>query len=116
MKSLKLKQKYRGLFDGGVLSIHSANYISEDLGQLFKDKARLYCETSDFLIGLKEEQRIEFRKQILKKVDAAGWSVINETPFKHHFLLEVSGCKGTENISTADQTANEDDFLDLSGL
>ena len=116
MRSLKLKQKYRGLFDGGVLSIHSANYISEDFGMLFKDKARLFCETSDYLIGLKEEQRIEFRKQILKKVDAAGWAVISETPFKHHFLFEVSGCKGTESHSTADQTGTDDDFLDLSGL
>jgi hypothetical protein len=43
------------LFDGGVLSMQSANYISQDFSMLFKDKARVYCETADFLIGLKKE-------------------------------------------------------------
>ena len=59
---LKTKQKFRGLFDGGVLSINSAALIGDDFSLLFKDKARVYCETGDFLIGLKKEQRIEFRK------------------------------------------------------
>ncbi len=67
IKTLKLKQKYRGLFDGGVLSIQSASAIGEDLALLFKDKARVHCETADFLIALKPEQRVEFRKQVLKK-------------------------------------------------
>jgi hypothetical protein len=45
-----------------VLSINSAALIGDDFSLLFKDKARVYCETGDFLIGLKKEQRIEFRK------------------------------------------------------
>ncbi len=71
--------------------MQSANYISEDFSVLFKDKARIYCETADYLIGLKADQRVEFRKAVLKKVSDAGWSVIPDTPFKHHFLLEVKG-------------------------
>jgi len=43
------------LFDGGVLSMQSANYISEDFSIIFKDKSRVYCETADFLIGLKAD-------------------------------------------------------------
>ena len=67
--------------------MQSANYIGDDFSILFKDKARVYCETADFLIGLKKEQRIEFRKAILKKTADAGWTVIPDTPFNHHFLL-----------------------------
>lgn len=77
------------MFDGGVLSINSAVNISEDFGTLFKNKARVYCETADFLIALTADQRIEFRKQILKKVGEAGWTCIPDGPYKHHFLLEV---------------------------
>lgn len=73
LTKLKLKKKFRGLFDGGVLSMNSANYIGEDFSTLFKDKARVHCETVDYLIALTSEQRIEFRKQILKKVELAGW-------------------------------------------
>jgi hypothetical protein len=62
LKQLKTKQKFRGLFDGGILSINSAAYISEDFSLLFKDKARVHCETADFLIMLSAEQRVEFRK------------------------------------------------------
>jgi hypothetical protein len=43
------------LFDGGVLSMQSANYISEEFALLFKDKAKVFCETADFLIGLKAD-------------------------------------------------------------
>lgn len=55
LKSLKTKQKYHSLFDGGILSINSCQQISADFSELFKDKARVYCETGDFLIGLKPE-------------------------------------------------------------
>jgi hypothetical protein len=89
LKSLTQKKKFRGFFDGGVLSINSAVNISEEFSSLYKDNARVYCETADFLIGLKPEQRIEFRKQILKKVGEAGWTCIPDGPYKHHFLLEV---------------------------
>jgi hypothetical protein len=75
-----------------VLSVSSAETISEDLSLLFRDKAKLYCETGDFLIGLKPEQRVQFRKLILDKVVKAGWDVLsgdNVNPYKHHFLFEV---------------------------
>jgi len=37
LKSLITKSKFRGLFDIGVLSVTSANYISEEFSRLFKD-------------------------------------------------------------------------------
>jgi hypothetical protein len=52
LKSLKDKKKFRGLFDGGIMSINSAVNISEDFSSLFRDKARVYCETADYLIAL----------------------------------------------------------------
>ena len=36
LKSLKTKSKFRGLFDIGVLSINSENYISQEVTELFK--------------------------------------------------------------------------------
>ena len=66
--------------------------ISEDFAILFRDKAKVYAETSDFLIGLKKDQRIEFRKLILQKVTEAKWQVVSDeklNPYKHHFLFEV---------------------------
>merc|ERR1711957_123089 len=68
LKQLKTKKRYQCLFDGGILSVNSCSYISEEFSMLFRDKAKVYCETGDFLIGLKPEQRIEFRKLILGKV------------------------------------------------
>lgn len=62
LKSLKSKQKFRGLFDGGVLSINSAGQIGDDFSLLFKDKARVHCESADYLIALTPDQRVEFRK------------------------------------------------------
>lgn len=68
LKQLNKKKRYQCLFDGGILSVNSCSFISEEFSMLFRDKAKVYCETGDFLIGLKPEQRIEFRKLILGKV------------------------------------------------
>ena len=90
LKSLRTKQKFNGLFDGGILSIQSATQISKEFSCLFKDKAKVYCETGDFLIGLRKEQRIDLRKEILRRSVEAKWEVKEGHPFKHHFLFEVS--------------------------
>lgn len=116
LKSLKEKKKFRGLFDGGVLSINSAVNIGEDLSTLFRDKARVHCEAADYLIALTPEQRIEFRKQILVKVRDAGWSVIPENPYTHHFLLEVKNKNFGSELTEQSTAADEEDFMDLSGL
>ena len=69
------KKKYRHFFDIGVLSVNSANQISKDLSVLFKDKARVHCETADYMVILKQDQREEFRKKIIEKVRDARWTV-----------------------------------------
>ena len=53
--ALRTKSKYRNLFDGGVLSMQSANNISPELSELFKDKSRVFVESADYLIALKPE-------------------------------------------------------------
>jgi hypothetical protein len=67
------------------------------------------------LIALTAEQRVEFRKQILKKVVEAGWTQIPESPYKHHFLLEVNNSHANM-LTNASTTADDEDFMDLSGL
>lgn len=114
LKSLKTKQKYRGLFDGGVLSINSAALIGDDFSQLFKDKARIHCETADYLIALTPEQRIQFRKEVLKKVTDSKWECLKDNPYKHHFLLQVNNPHYESEKSTAAE--EEEDYMDLSGL
>jgi len=107
------------LFDIGVLSVHSANKISKELTTLFKDSARVHCETADYLIVCKPEQRVEFRQKCLEKVKDADWKVIHPAPAKHHFLFEISNDKADRagEISTAANTEIDDeDFLNLDGL
>ena len=55
LTTLSSKRKYQGLFDVGVMSVHSADKISPELTRLFKDKAKVHCETADFLIVMKPE-------------------------------------------------------------
>ena len=50
-----MKRKFQGLFDIGVLSLHSADKIGPELTKMFKDKARVHCESADFLIVMKPE-------------------------------------------------------------
>lgn len=83
------KKKYHNLFDIGVLSVNSANQIKKDLSVLFKDKARVHCETGDYMVILKADQREEFRKKIIEKVKEARWTVSKEPVYSHHMLLQV---------------------------
>ena len=51
---------------------------------------------------------------MLKKASDAQWTVIPDTPFKHHFLLEVKGEQLGNAITSS--VAEEEDYMDLSGL
>ena len=42
---------------------------------MFKDQAKVHCETADNMVILKPEQRVEFRKAIIEKVKTAKWTV-----------------------------------------
>lgn len=55
LTSYAMKRKFQGLFDIGVLSLHSADKIGPELTKMFKDKARVHCESADFLIVMKPE-------------------------------------------------------------
>ena len=74
LRKLATKRKYQALFDIGVLSVHSADKISPELTSLFRDKARVHCETADFLIIMTPEQRLEFRTKVYEKANVAGWT------------------------------------------
>ena len=91
LEKLVEKKKYKNLFDIGVFSVQSANSISKDISVLFKNQARVHCETADYVVILKKEQREEFRKKIVEKVKEARWTVSKEedAPVKHHMLLQV---------------------------
>jgi len=49
------KRKYQGLFDIGVMSVHSADKIGVELTKMFKDKAKVHCESADYLFVMKPE-------------------------------------------------------------
>lgn len=67
LRTLAVKKKFRGRFDIGVFSVHSADKISPELTTLFKDKATVHCESADFLFVMKPEQRVEFRQKVIEK-------------------------------------------------
>lgn len=85
------KKKYSNFFDIGVLSVNSANMITKDLSKLFKDHAKVHCETADYMVILKEDQRAMFRDKLIEKIRDARWTVTpkENTPFPHHMLFEV---------------------------
>lgn len=89
LKNYAGKRKYQGLFDIGVLSVHSADKISPEMTKMFKDKARVHCESADYLIVMKPEQRVQFRTEVYKKVAEAGWTTLENSPYDHHMLFEV---------------------------
>ena len=111
IKTLNSRKKYKGLFDIGVLSVHSGGNISPELTQLFKDKARVHCESGDYLIMLNEEQRIQFRTKVFEKAGAAGWTTIRGPPFKHHMLFEVNNPAANEPAE--EEGEDSDDSFEL---
>lgn len=55
------KSKFDSLFDIGVLSLQSANYIDTKLNKVFKDKAKVHVESADNIVIMKKDQRKEYR-------------------------------------------------------
>jgi Domain of unknown function (DUF4471) len=69
------KKKYANLFDIACLSVSSANMIAKEFSRLFKDKAKVHCETADYMVILKKEQREMFRSKLIEKIRDARWTV-----------------------------------------
>ena len=67
LRTLATKRKFQGLFDIGVMSVFSADKIDTELTKMFKDKARVHCESADFFFILKEDQRVEYRAKVMEK-------------------------------------------------
>ena len=109
------KGKYRALFDLGVFSVHSAGDISEPVTALFKDGARVHCETADNLVIMKTEQKEEFRKKIVEKTSEAGWLQNNKAPYSHHMLFEVKNPNAKEDQAKREAEEDSSD-LDLANL
>ena len=86
------KQKYQDLFDIGVMSTHSANYIGKEdngLNKIFKNNASVHVETVDQLCITKKDQKQDFRNKLNEKATAAGWELSKEQPYSHHVLYNV---------------------------
>ena len=116
LKGLKTKSKFRGLFDIGVLSINSENYISPEVTELFKHQAVVHCESADFIIIMNPEQRVEYRAKVMEIAKAAGWKLSDEeAPYTHHMLFEVQNPQALEEKATTATGDDSDDF-DLSNL
>ena len=55
LPNLYKKSKFDGLFDIGVMSLQSANYIDEKLLKIFNDKAKVHVESADNLVIMKKD-------------------------------------------------------------
>ena len=116
LKALKTKSKFRGLFDIGVLSITSENYTSPELTELFRHEAKVHCESADYIIIMKEEQRVEYRTKVMEVAKEANWKLADEeAPYTHHMLFEVNNPMSLEEKATTATGDDSDDF-DLSNL
>ena len=90
LEKLYIKKKFNGLFDIGVLSIHSANQINKDLNILFKDKAKVHVENADCLVMFKKEQKEQYKEKIMEKAKEASWKKVDNYAYSHHSLFEVT--------------------------
>lgn len=99
----------------GVLSHQSASWISKDMTKLFKDQAKVHVETADYMIILKEEQRVAFRGKVLEKTAEAEWVMTpqNESPFAHHMLFTVHNPEAGQN---AEDDASSEGSIDLNNF
>lgn len=111
IKELATKKKYKGLFDIGVFSVHSAGHISPELTKCFKDKATVHCESADYVFVMKPEQRVEFRAKVLELGTAAGWTVAEEPAYTHHMLFEVQNPEA--NTQDADGDGSDSSGFEL---
>ena len=90
LSKLNTKSKFRGLFDVSVLSLFSAGYMrNKDFSTLFKDNAPVHVETADFVIALKKENRVEYRKKLIEAAKSNNWTLTSPGPFKNHMLFQV---------------------------
>lgn len=98
------------------MSINSENYISPEVTELFKHQAMVHCESADFIIIMKPEQRVEYRAKIMEVAKEAGWKLADdEAPYSHHMLFEVQNPQALEEKATTATGDDSDDF-DLSNL
>lgn len=71
-----------------MLSLFSGGYIrSPEFSLLFKDKAPLHVETADFVIALKNEMRIEYRKKLIEAAASNQITNVTPGPFNNHMLF-----------------------------
>lgn len=113
LASYSTKRKYQGLFDIGVMSVHSADKIGTELTKMFKDKAKVHCESADYLFIMKPEQRVEFRAKVFEKAQEATWTVQEQPPYTHHMLFEVNNPEAN-NLPADDGDDSSD--IDLSNF
>ena len=97
------------------MSITSENYISPELTELFRHEARVHCESADYIIIMKEEQRVEYRTKVMEVAKEANWKLTDDAPFTHHMLFEVNNPMSLEEKATTATGDDSDDF-DLSNL
>lgn len=83
-----------------------------EFSALFRDKAPVHVETADFVVALKKDLRVEYRKKLLEAANSNQWIPVTPGPFANHMLFLVSN---KAEVSEP-KTAVEDDPFDLSGL
>ena len=75
----------------------------------------VHCESADFIIIMRPEQRVEYRAKVMEVAKEAGWNLAEEAPYSHHMLFEVHNPQALEEKATTATGDDSDDF-DLSNL
>ena len=90
LNKLYKKEKYKDIFDVGVLGIGAADKMKEEDHQnIWKKGAKVHVETCDNLVIMKKEQRAEFRKKLDEYATGAGWKDCKEHPYDAHMLWDT---------------------------
>ena len=82
------KSKYAKLFDVAALSLHSANGIGEDMNAILKEGAKVYVETVEMVVIMKEEQKAAFLTKAREKATQASWKE-QKSIYSHHLLFQA---------------------------
>jgi hypothetical protein len=85
---------------------------SKEFSSLFKHMAPVHVESADFVIALKKENRVEYRKKLIETAHSNDWKLVSPGPFNHHMLFEVDNPAALEKKPVK----TEEDPFDLSGL
>ena len=88
LTDLYIKSKYKGLFDLVVMSLKSDSVLTEEFKVLLNEGSKIYCESADNVVILKDEQRKQYREKLIAKVKEIKFEVL-DSPWESYLLFDA---------------------------